>query len=140
MQKKITALYCRLSVDDRADGESNSIANQKKILSRYAKENDFSNTKFYVDDGISGTTFIRPGLNAMLDDVKSGKIAVVIINDQSRIGRDVLEVGLLKRVFEENDTRFIAANDNLDTADGFDIMSIFRDVFNEWYVADATCN
>ena len=135
---KITALYCRLSVDDKADGESNSIANQQTILSRYAKERGFFNPHFYVDDGITGTTFNRPGLNAMLDDVKAGKIGVVIIKDQSRIGRDVLEVGLLKRTFEEHDVRFIAANDNLDTANGFDIMSIFRDVFNEWYVADTS--
>ena len=136
--EKITALYCRLSVDDKADGESNSIANQKTILSRYAAERGFSNPYFYVDDGVTGTSFNRPGLNAMLDDVKARKISTVIIKDQSRIGRDVLEVGLLKRTFEEYDVRFIAANDNLDTANGFDIMSIFRDVFNEWYVADTS--
>ena len=91
-----------------------------------------------MDDGVTGTTFNRPGLNAMLDDVRAGKVRTVIIKDQSRIGRDVLEVGLLKRTFEEHDVRFIAANDNLDTATGFDIMSIFRDVFNEWYVADTS--
>jgi len=138
LSEKMTALYCRLSVDDRAEGESNSIANQKTILSRYAKERGFFNPQFYVDDGVTGTTFNRPGLNAMLDDVKAGKIGTVIIKDQSRIGRDVLEVGLLKRTFEEHDVRFIAANDNLDSANGFDIMSIFRDVFNEWYVADTS--
>ena len=136
--EKIDALYCRLSVDERADGDSISIANQKTILSRYAKEKGFNNPQFYVDDGITGTTFNRPGLNAMIDDVRAGKVRTVIIKDQSRIGRDVLEVGLLKRTFEEHDVRFIAANDNLDTATGFDIMSIFRDVFNEWYVADTS--
>jgi len=82
--------------------------------------------------------FFITGLDAMLEEVKSGNVAVVIIKDQSRIGRDVLEVGLLKRTFEEYDVRFIAANDNLDTANGFDIMSIFRDVINEWYVADTS--
>ena len=65
-------------------------------------------------------------------------MATVIIKDQSRIGRDVVEVGLLKRTFDEYHVRFIAANDNLDTANGFDIMSIFRDVINEWYVADTS--
>ena len=65
-------------------------------------------------------------------------MATVIIKDQSRIGRDVVEVGLLKRTFDEYNVRFIAANDNLDTANGFDIMSIFRDVINEWYVADTS--
>ena len=136
--EKITALYCRLSSEDRADGESNSIKNQKNILVKYAEEHGFGNTRFFVDDGVSGTLFSRAGLNAMLEEVNAGNVAVIITKDQSRIGRDVLEVGLLKRQFEENNVRFIAANDNLDTANGFDIMSIFRDVFNEFYVADTS--
>ena len=74
----------------------------------------------------------------MLDEIRAGNVATVIIKDQSRIGRDVVEVGLLKRTFDEYHVRFIAANDNLDTANGFDIMSIFRDVINEWYVADTS--
>ena len=130
---KITALYCRLSRDDENQGDSNSIVHQKEMLSKYAKERGFSNPRFFVDDGVTGTVFNRPGLNAMLEEVRAGRVATVIIKDQSRIGRDVLEVGLMKRTFEENDVRFIAANDNLDTANGFDIMSIFRDVLNEWY-------
>ncbi len=85
-----------------------------------------------------GTTFKRPGLDAMLEEIRAGNVATVIIKDQSRIGRDVVEVGLLKRTFDEYNVRFIAANDNLDTANGFDIMSIFRDVINEWYVADTS--
>jgi len=135
---KITALYCRLSRDDEQQGDSNSIVHQKEMLSKYAMERGFTNPRFFVDDGITGTVFNRPGLNAMLDEVKAGHVATVIIKDQSRIGRDVLEVGLMKRTFEENDVRFIAANDNLDSANGFDIMSIFRDVLNEWYVADTS--
>ena len=136
---KITALYCRLSQDDGfASLESNSITHQKDILKKYAKDNGFGNTRYFVDDGVTGTSFDRPGLNAMLAEVKSGNVATVIIKDQSRIGRDVLEVGLLKRTFDEYDVRLIAANDNLDTAKGFDIMSIFRDVFNEWFVADTS--
>ena len=74
----------------------------------------------------------------MLEEIRAGNVATVIIKDQSRIGRDVVEVGLLKRTFDEYHVRFIAANDNLDTANGFDIMSIFRDVINEWYVADTS--
>jgi len=136
--EKITALYCRLSRDDDLAGESNSIENQKAILARYAKEHCFNNPAFFIDDGVTGTVFRRPGLDGMLEEVKAGRVSTVIIKDQSRIGRDVLEVGLLKRTFEEHGVRFIAANDNLDTANGFDIMSIFRDVFNEWYVADAS--
>ena len=91
-----------------------------------------------ADDGVSGTLFSRPGLDSLLAEVRTGSVATVIIKDQSRIGRDVIEVGLLKRTFDEYDVRLIAANDNLDTANGFDIMSIFRDVFNEWFVADTS--
>ena len=138
MADKITALYCRLSVDDKVEGESNSITNQKNILAKYASEHGFRNTKFFVDDGTSGTVFNRPGLNAMLDEVNSGRVGVVIIKDQSRIGRDVLEVGLLKRQFEQHGVRFIAAADGFDSDKGFDMMSTFRDVFNEWFVADTS--
>ena len=69
-QTGITALYCRLSRDDGGDGDSNSIVNQRKMLTKYAKENGFSNTRFYVDDGITGTRFDRPGFQAMLDDIE----------------------------------------------------------------------
>jgi DNA invertase Pin-like site-specific DNA recombinase len=136
--EKITALYERLSKDDLLSGESMSIQNQKAILEKYALENGFTNIRHFSDDGTSGTVFNRPGLNAMVEEVKAGNVAVVIIKDQSRLGRDVLEVGLLKRTFEENNVRFIAASDGLDSAKGFDIMSIFRDVFNEYFVADTS--
>jgi len=108
------------------------------MLEEYARKHGFQNTRHFTDDGVVGTVFNRPGLNAMLEEVKAGNVSVVIIKDQSRIGRDVLEVGLLKRTFEENNVRFIAAEDGLDTANGFDIMSIFRDVINEFYVADTS--
>ena len=133
-----TALYLRLSRDDELQGESNSIKNQKQLLESYAHKNGYSPIRHFTDDGVRGTTFKRPGLDAMLDEIRAGNVATVIIKDQSRIGRDVVEVGLLKRTFDEYHVRFIAANDNLDTANGFDIMSIFRDVINEWYVADTS--
>lgn len=98
---KITALYERLSKDDDFEGDSNSIVHQKEILETYAKKNGFSNIRHFVDDGVSGTLFKRPGLDALLDEVRAGRVATVIIKDQSRIGRDVLEVGLLKRTFDE---------------------------------------
>lgn len=135
---KLSALYERLSHDDERAGESVSIENQKRILEDYARKNGFINIRHFTDDGIRVTTFKRPGLDAMLDEIRAGNVATVIIKDQSRIGRDVVEVGLLKRTFDEYHVRFIAANDNLDTANGFDIMSIFRDVINEWYVADTS--
>ena len=135
---KITALYSRLSRDDEQRSESVSIAHQKQMLEAYAKKNGFGNIKHFTDDGVSGTTFSRPGLNAMVEEIKAGRVAVAIVKDQSRIGRDVVEIGLLKRTFEENNVRFIAAEDGLDTANGFDIMSLFRDVINEWFVADTS--
>jgi DNA invertase Pin-like site-specific DNA recombinase len=113
--EKLTALYCRLSSEDRTDSESNSITNQKTMLTKYAADHGFGNTRFYVDDGVSGTLFSRPGLNAMLDDVVNDRVAVVIFKDQSRLGRDVLEVGLLKRQLETHNVRFIAAADGLDS-------------------------
>lgn len=137
-QGKITALYERLSHDDERSGESVSIENQKRILEDYARKNGFTNIRHFTDDGARGTTFKRPGLDLMLEEIRAENVATVIIKDQSRIGRDVVEVGLLKRTFNEYHVRFIAANDNLDTAYGFDIMSIFRDVINEWYVADTS--
>lgn len=137
-KEKITALYKRLSHDDERAGESVSIENQKRLLEDYAEKMGFTNIRHFTDDGVRGTTFKRPGLDAMLDEIRAGNVATVIIKDQSRIGRDVVEVGLLKRTFDEYNVRFIAASDNLDTANGFDIMSIFRDVINEWYVADTS--
>ncbi|MCL2035046.1 MAG: recombinase family protein [Oscillospiraceae bacterium] len=135
---RITALYSRLSKDDLLKGESGSIQNQKQILETYAQRNGFPNTRHFVDDGWSGANFNRPGLYELLDEVRKDNVAIVIIKDQSRIGRDVVEVGLLKRTFEEHNVRFIAAEDNYDTANGFDIMSLIRDVFNEYSVAETS--
>ena len=122
---KITALYERLSHDDERAVESVSIENQKRILGDYAQKNGFTNIRHFTDDRVRGTTFKRPGLDAMLEEIRAGNVATVIIKGQSRIGRDV-EVGLLKRTFGEYHVRFIAANDNLDTANGFDINSASR--------------
>ena len=91
---KLTALYESLSHDDERAGESVSIENQKRILEDYARKNGFTNIRHFTDDGIRGTTFKRPGLDAMLDEIRAGNVATVIIKDQSRIGRDAVEVGL----------------------------------------------
>lgn len=112
-KEKITALYERLSHDDERAGESVSIENQKRLLEDYAEKMGFTNIRHFTDDGVRGTTFKRPGLDAMLDEIRAGNVATVIIKDQSRIGRDVVEVGLLKRTFDEYHVRFIAASDNL---------------------------
>lgn len=92
-QVGITALYCRLSRDDGAEGDSKSVANQKRLLQRFAKENGLSNTRFYVDDGYTGTNFQRPGFQKLLEDVELGYVSTIIVKDMSRLGRDYLQVG-----------------------------------------------
>lgn len=81
----ITALYCRLSRDDNTDRESNSIANQKKMLQAYARENYMGNTKFYVDDGYTGTNFNRLGFQELLDDIEMGYVSTIIVKDYCAI-------------------------------------------------------
>ena len=93
--EKIVALYCRLSRDDELAGESNSIKNQKSILSKYAQDNNFQNIKFFVDDGYSGTTFTRPAFMEMMELAEQGKIGTIIVKDHSRLGRNRLVVGQL---------------------------------------------
>ena len=95
----ITALYCRLSQEDALDGDSNSIINQKKILKKYAEDNNLSNPKFYIDDGWSGTNFERPSFNEMITDIENGKVSTVIVKDMSRLGRDYLKVGYFSEIY-----------------------------------------
>lgn len=110
----MTALYCRLSQDDKLEGDSNSIINQKKILQKYALEHGYTNFRFYIDDGISGTTFNRPGFQQMIADVEAGIVKRVIIKDMSRFGRDYLQVGMYTEImFPEHDIHFIAVNDGV---------------------------
>ena len=94
ISQKITALYPRLSHEDELQGESNSISNQKRILETYAKQNGFSNLRWYTDDGYSGANFQRPGFQSMLADIEAGKVATVIVKDMSRLGRNYLQVGM----------------------------------------------
>ena len=136
-QTGITALYCRLSRDDGAEGDSNSIANQKKLLQKYSKENGFSNTRYYVDDGYTGTNFNRPGFQKMLEDVDLGYVSTVIVKDMSRLGRDYLQVGYYTDTyFPDRNIRFIAINDCVDSADGENEFAPFRNVMNEMYARD----
>ena len=91
----ITALYCRLSQEDERLGESLSIENQRLMLKKYAEEHRFPNIQFYVDDGFSGADFNRPSFKRMMTDVECGKVGIVIVKDQSRLGRDYLQTGML---------------------------------------------
>lgn len=137
-QSKITALYCRLSRDDGGDAESNSIANQKAILSKYAAEHGFTNARFYLDDGWSGANFNRPGFQEMLADIEDGLVGTVICKDMSRFGRDYLNVGLYTEMtFPQAGVRFIAVYDNVDSANNTENdFTPFRNIINEWYSRD----
>ena len=107
--QKITALYPRLSHEDELQGESNSISNQKRILETYAKQNGFSNLRWYTDDGYSGANFQRPGFQSMLADIEAGKVATVIVKDMSRLGRNYLQVGMYtEMIFPQKGVRFVA--------------------------------
>ncbi|WP_302775738.1 recombinase family protein [Anaerotruncus colihominis] len=135
----ITALYARLSQEDALDGESNSIANQKKILLKYAKDNGFPNPTFFIDDGVSGVTFDRPGWNEMIRLSEAGKVKTVIVKDMSRMGRDYLKVGYYtESFFVERDIRYIAINDGVDSEKGDNEFTPFRNLFNDFYARDTS--
>ena len=135
----ITALYARLSRDDELQGESNSIVNQKDILTKYAKEKGFRNLTYFVDDGISGATFDRSDFNRMISAVESGEVTTLIVKDMSRFGRDYLKVGYYTDIlFAEKDVRFIAINDGVDNIRNDNDFTPIRNLFNEFYCRDTS--
>lgn len=136
---KITALYCRLSRDDENEGVSGSIKNQTEILQQYAAENSFKNTRLFIDDGFSGTTFNRPAFNEIMKLGEEGKIATLIVKDHSRLGRNRLVVGsLLEEEFDRMGIRYIAIMDNIDTKNGISDLVPMQDWFNEWHAKNTS--
>ena len=140
LMEKWAALYVRLSRDDDNEGDSNSIAHQIEILSKYAHDHGIANFKIYKDDGYSGTNFNRPGFQEMLADIEAGRVNMVIVKDMSRFGRNYLEVGMYTEIrFPELDVRFIAINDGVDTDSTIDNdFTPFRNIINEWYAKDTS--
>ena len=139
--EKITALYCRLSVDDdNKDEESNSITNQKQILQDFARKEGYTNTMFFVDDGVSGTTFQRPNFMRMERMAENGEIGTIIVKDLSRFGREQVEMGRLTQVvYPSLGIRFIAIQERVDTLTGEGVeMMPFHNIFNEWYAAQTS--
>lgn len=139
-QQKITILYCRLSNEDSQDGESNSIQNQRELLTRYARDHGYMNLKVLVDDGYTGTNFQRPGVQEGFELVKQGLVGCWLCKDLSRFGRDYLTVGQYTDIiFPSYDVRFIAVNDGVDSqhGDGEGFAAI-RNLFNEWYPRDTS--
>ena len=139
-EEPITALYCRLSVDDDKSDESNSITNQKQILSDYAKRNGYRNTMFFVDDGISGTSFERSDFQRMQQMVEAGQIDTIIVKDLSRFGREQVEAGRLTQiVYSSLGVTFISIQENVNrtTSLGMEMLP-FYNIFNEWYAKQAS--
>ena len=134
---EITALYCRLSRDDEYSGDSMSIQNQKAMLQHYADENGHTNCRFFIDDGVSGTTFERKGFQEMIAEIENGNVGTVIVKDLSRLGREYLQTGYYTEImFPKYDVRFIAVNDNVDSANGDNEFAPFKNIINEWYARD----
>lgn len=136
----ITACYERLSQEDKLDGESNSISNQKRILEKYCRDHGYTAIRHYdEDDGYSGTNFNRPGFQRMLADIKAGKIKRVVVKDMSRFGRNYLQVGMYtEMLFPEYGVHFIAVNDGVDSVRGDSEFTAIRNVFNEMYAKDTS--
>ena len=131
------ALYCRLSRDDNMDSESNSIQNQKKILQKAAKDKGYTDTIFFVDDGITGTTMKRPGFQKMIAAIEAGYISAVFVKDLSRLGRNYIEVGKLTEEFLPlHDVRLVAVSDGVDSDEGEDDFTPFKNIMNEYYAKD----
>ena len=131
------ALYCRLSRDDNMDSESNSIQNQRKILQKAAKDKEYTDTVFFVDDGITETTMKRPGFQKMLTAIEAGYISAVFVKDLSRLGRNYIEVGkLTEEFFSLHDIRLVAVSDGVDSDEGEDDFTPFKNIMNEYYAKD----
>ena len=131
------ALYCRLGRDDNMDSESNSIQNQRKILQKAAKDKGYTDTIFFVDDGITGTTMKRPGFQKMLTAIEAGYISAVFVKDLSRLGRNYIEVGkLTEEFFPLHDIRLVAVSDGVDSDEGEDDFTPFKNIMNEYYAKD----
>lgn len=120
-------LYERLSRDDNLEGESYSIGNQKKLLTKVAKEKGYTNLAHFLDDGISGVTMNRPGFVEMMQQLEQGKASAVFVKDLSRLGRNYIEVGrLTEEFFPDHDIRLVAVSDNIDTAEGENELAPIR--------------
>ena len=129
---KTAALYVRLSRDDNRDGESYSISNQKKLLTKVAKEKGFTNLLTFSDDGVSGTTMERPGFKKMIQEIEKGCISAILVKDMSRLGRNYLKVGYYtEEFFPDHDIRLIAVSDGVDSAEGDNEYTPFRNIMNK---------
>lgn len=133
------AIYIRLSREDGDKQESESIGNQRDIIMRYIKENHLQFIDEYVDDGISGTTFERPGFQRMISDIEQQRINMVITKDLSRLGREYIQTGqYIEKYFPEHNIRYVAINDGIDTFSNTSCNDItpFKSILNDMYAKD----
>lgn len=136
-KKNRCAIYCRLSVDDGIDQESQSIQNQKEVLTEYCNDNKFKIVDVFIDDGYSGTNFDRPSFKKMIERIEQGDIDIVLTKDLSRLGRDYLKTGYYtEQYFPEHNVRYLALNDRVDTSEGLDDMIPLKNIMNEFYARD----
>ena len=141
--KDITVVYCRLSQDDSNTGDSNSIINQKKILNEEIAKKRLSNPIYFIDDGISGTTIqYRPAISKAIELVEMGKVKNFLVKDLSRLARNYLDAGRLTEItFPDNNVRFIAVSDNIDSdhqTDNDANLLPLKSLFNDWYSRDTS--
>ena len=130
-------IYLRLSREDEKEGESSSITNQRALLMNYIKENKLVFVDEYIDDGVSGTTFNRAGFKRLIEDIQKKRINMVITKDTSRLGRDHIEFGYyVEKFFPENNVRYVAVNDQIDTFKQENDMLLFKSAYNDMYVKD----
>ena len=134
----LTALYCRLSLEDGKDNESMSISNQKLLLKDFAEKNGMFNCEFYVDDGFTGRNFNRPAFQRMINDIEAGRISCVITKDLSRLGRNYIESGSYMEVFfPKHNVRYIAITDNYDSLNKQEMdIAPFKNILNDMYSRD----
>ena len=138
VDQKITALYCRISLEDGGDNESMSISNQKLMLRDFAEKNGMFQYEYYVDDGYTGRNFNRPSFQRMIADIEAGKIGCVITKDLSRLGRNYIEAGsYIEIFFPKHNVRYIAITDGVDslTRQEMDITP-FKNILNDMYSRD----
>ena len=134
----VTALYCRLSIEDGRDNESMSISNQKAMLRDFAEKNGFLDYEYYVDDGYTGRNFNRPSFQRMIADIEAGKVKCVITKDLSRLGRNYIEAGSYMEVFfPRHNVRYIAITDGVDSLNRQEMdITPFKNILNDLYSRD----
>lgn len=123
---RITALYERLSRDDDLAGESNSITNQKKYLEDYAQKNGFKNIRHFTDDGFSGVNFNRPGFQSLIKEIEAGNVETLIVKDMSRLGRNYLQVGFIRKFCSHRKTSDSLQSTTASTATMLQTMILLR--------------